>query len=78
MSGFIAWVAWLTIHIFFLIGFRNRLAVLFNWAWAFFTLRRNAQLITGEDLKLLPQLGARPARPDGPVAAQNEPRAPTP
>jgi NADH dehydrogenase len=78
MSGFIAWVAWLTIHIFFLIGFRNRLAVLFNWAWAFFTLRRNAQLITGEDLKLLPHLGARAARPDGPLPAQNEPTAPTP
>jgi NADH dehydrogenase len=77
MSGFIAWLAWLNIHIFFLIGFRNRLAVLFNWAWSFFTLRRNAQLITGEDLKLLPHLSARAAQPDGPMA-QNEPRAPTP
>jgi len=57
MSGFLAWMAWLTIHIFFLIGFRNRMAVLFNWAYAFFTLRRNAQLITGEDTKLLPSLG---------------------
>jgi NADH dehydrogenase len=78
LSGFVAWVAWLTIHIFFLIGFRNRLAVLFNWAWAFFTLRRNAQLITGEDLKLLPHMSARTARPDGPMPAQNEPTAPTP
>jgi NADH dehydrogenase len=77
MSGFLAWWAWLTIHIFFLIGFRNRLAVLFNWAFAFFTLRRNAQLITGEDIKLLPHLTRRSVRPDGP-AAQNEPRAPTP
>ncbi len=59
MSGFFAWMAWLTIHIFFLIGFRNRIVVLFNWAYAFFTLRRNAQLITGEDTKLLPALGAR-------------------
>jgi len=56
LTGFIAWFAWLTIHIFFLIGFRNRLAVLFNWAFSFFTLRRNAQLITGEDIKLLPPL----------------------
>jgi NADH dehydrogenase len=47
MSGFFAWVAWLVIHIFFLVGFRNRIAVLFNWAYSFFTLRRNAQLITG-------------------------------
>jgi len=59
LSGVLAWLAWLTIHIFFLIGFRNRLAVLFNWAYAFFTLRRNAQLITGEDIKLLPPLGVR-------------------
>jgi NADH dehydrogenase len=56
MSGILAWVAWLAVHIFFLIGFRNRLAVLFNWAYSFFTLRRNAQLITGEDLKGLPPL----------------------
>jgi NADH dehydrogenase len=77
MSGFVAWLAWLNIHIFFLIGFRNRLAVLFNWAYAFFTLRRNAQLITGEDIKLLPPLHSATTRPDGPVP-QNEPRAPTP
>jgi NADH dehydrogenase len=57
MSGFLAWIAWLTIHIFFLIGFRNRIAVLFNWAYSFFTLRRNAQLITGEDVQKLPLLG---------------------
>lgn len=57
MSGVLAWLAWLTIHIFFLIGFRNRIAVLFNWAYSFFTLRRNAQLITGEDVDKLPMLG---------------------
>ena len=57
MSGFLAWLAWLTIHIFFLIGFRNRIAVLMNWAYSFFTLRRNAQLITGEDVGKLPRLG---------------------
>jgi NADH:ubiquinone reductase (H+-translocating) len=56
VSGFFAWMAWLVIHLFFLIGFRNRIAVLFNWAFSFFTLRRNAQLITGEDLRALPHL----------------------
>jgi NADH:ubiquinone reductase (H+-translocating) len=60
MSGFLAWVAWLTIHILFLIGFRNRIAVLMNWAYSFFTLRRNAQLITGEDVSKLPTLGKEP------------------
>ena len=54
VSGFLAWAAWLAIHIFFLIGFRNRLAVLMNWAYSFFTLRRNAQLITGDDVKRSP------------------------
>lgn len=47
LSGFVAWVAWLTIHIYFLIGFRNRLLVLFEWAWAYFTYERGARLITG-------------------------------
>lgn len=48
ISGFFAWLAWLFIHIFFLIGFRNRLAVMFDWAWSYFTYRRSARLITGE------------------------------
>jgi len=56
VSGFFAWLSWLLIHIYFLIGFRNRLAVLFNWAYSFFSLRRNAQLITGEELGMLPRL----------------------
>jgi NADH:ubiquinone reductase (H+-translocating) len=45
--GFPAWVAWLTVHIFFLIGFRNRLVVLFTWAWAYLTYQRSARLILG-------------------------------
>src|SRR5262245_1770720 len=47
LSGFIAWMAWLMVHIFFLIGFRNRFAVIFNWAWSYFTYQRGARLITG-------------------------------
>jgi NADH:ubiquinone reductase (H+-translocating) len=65
ISGFLAWWAWLAIHIFFLIGFRNRIAVLMNWAYSFFTLRRNAQLITGEELNRLPE--ARTPAHDGPA-----------
>jgi len=45
--GFPAWLAWLGVHIFFLIGFRNRLVVLFDWAWAYFTYQRSARLILG-------------------------------
>jgi NADH dehydrogenase len=45
--GFIAWLAWLFIHILFLIGFRNRVLVLVEWAWQYLTFRRGARLITG-------------------------------
>ena len=46
-SGFIAWLAWIFVHLFFLIGFRNRVAVLMEWAWAYITWQRGARLITG-------------------------------
>lgn len=46
-SGFPAWSAWLGIHIFYLIGFRNRLLVLISWAWNYMTFRRGARIITG-------------------------------
>ncbi len=47
LSGWVAWVAWLFVHVFFLIGFRNRFVVLFGWAWSYFTYDRGARLITG-------------------------------
>ncbi|GAC1465787.1 MAG: NAD(P)/FAD-dependent oxidoreductase [Isosphaeraceae bacterium] len=47
LSGVIAWLAWLFIHIVFLIGFRNRFVVLFSWAWSYVTYDRGARLITG-------------------------------
>ncbi len=47
LSGFIAWLAWLLVHIMFLIGFRNRFLVLFEWAWAYVSWHRGARLITG-------------------------------
>ena len=63
-SGFPAWVTWLTVHIFFLIGFRNRIAVFFDWIWNYFTFTYGARLITGSDN--LPgwtqQEGVEPAR----------------
>jgi NADH:ubiquinone reductase (H+-translocating) len=48
IGGFLAWFAWLAIHIFFLIGFRNRVLVMLQWAWAYLTYQRGARLITGE------------------------------
>jgi len=50
--GWLAWVTWLTAHIFFLIGFRNRLVVMIDWAWAYWTFERSARIVTraaGED-----------------------------
>jgi len=45
--GWLAWVAWLTAHIYFLIGFRNRLVVLIDWAWAYWTFERSARIVVG-------------------------------
>ena len=45
-SGLVAWLAWLFVHIIFLVGFRNRVAVLFQWAWAYVTFNKGARLIT--------------------------------
>jgi len=47
ISGFLAWLSWLFVHIFFLIGFRNRILVFIQWAWSYFTYERGARLITG-------------------------------
>jgi NADH:ubiquinone reductase (H+-translocating) len=47
ISGFLAWLSWLFVHIFFLIGFQNRVLVLIQWAWSYFTYERGARLITG-------------------------------
>jgi len=56
-SGFAAWVFWLAAHVFFLIGFRNRLIVMLNWSWAYFTYQRHARIIFGT---------GEPARADTP------------
>ena len=47
-SGLVAWLLWCFVHIFFLIGFRNRIIVMMEWAWAYFTYQRGARLITGD------------------------------
>lgn len=64
MSGFLAWLTWIVVHIFFLIGFRNRVEVLSQWIWTYFTFTRGARLITGD--QRLPgwqdQVNAGPAR----------------
>ena len=56
LSGFIAWLIWSFAHVWFLIGFRSRLAVTINWLWNYLTYQRSARLITGE-IPALPQPG---------------------
>lgn len=48
-GGFLAWMVWIFVHVFFLIGFRNRVLVLLQWAWSYVTYSRGARLITGEN-----------------------------
>jgi NADH dehydrogenase len=48
-AGFFAWLAWLFIHILYLIGFKNRLEVILNWGWNYFAFSRGARLIVGKD-----------------------------
>jgi len=45
LSGYPAWLLWLLAHIYFLIGFRNRIVVLIDWAWAYWTFERNARIV---------------------------------
>jgi NADH dehydrogenase len=50
LSGFFGWILWSAAHIYFLIGFRNRLFVAAGWAWSYLTYQRSARLITGTDM----------------------------
>jgi NADH dehydrogenase len=68
VSGFIAWLIWLFLHVLLLIGFRNRLAVLVDWAWAYLTRERSARLITGDAEELRNALEFLQARPDTSIA----------
>jgi NADH dehydrogenase len=58
-SGFFAWLFWLFAHIYFLIGFRNRLTVMLDWAWAYWTYERSARVVAE------PPAAAQPATPPG-------------
>ena len=68
LSGLLAWLTWISVHIFFLIGFRNRLSVFGTWVWTYFTFTRSARLITGD--QRLP--GWQDQVNAGPAAAETE------
>ncbi len=65
VTGLIAWLIWSTAHIYFLIGFRNRLAVMLNWGWNYITFGRGARLITGlTGSRMSPTEDAEPEAPN--------------
>src|SRR5581483_9906462 len=68
LTGFLAWVLWSVAHIYFLIGFRNRLAVALNWMWNYLTFQRGTRLITGmagSRLERMPVVEMLPLAGDG-------------
>jgi len=65
LHGMFAWLMWWAVHIMFLVGFRNRVFVMLNWAWSWLTFTRGARLITGE---IGPLPAVRTIGPDGTVA----------
>lgn len=60
-SGFVAWMAWLVIHLIFLVGFRNKISVLFQWFYSYITYKRGARIITTPPEKEPPAVPATPA-----------------
>jgi NADH dehydrogenase len=63
LGGILAWLAWIFIHIFFLIGFRNRVSVLLEWAWSYATYQRGARLITSSWGQVAPDMAPRRSGP---------------
>jgi NADH dehydrogenase len=61
LTGFIAWVAWLGLHLLYLVGFRNRLVVLLNWAYDYFLFERQVRLITHEQKVVDPPMLSLPS-----------------
>jgi NADH:ubiquinone reductase (H+-translocating) len=79
VSGFPAWVLWLTVHICFLVGFRNRFVVLLHWVWQYLTSRGGARIITGSNANLRwPAQPRRLARSSIPSRAMPGPREDAP
>ena len=59
MSGFLAWCAWLFVHIFYLIGFKNKFFVFIQWAWSYLTFKRGARLIIDKEWRSVPRSGSK-------------------
>jgi len=68
LAGLPAWLAWLGVHLLFLAGFRNKIAVMFNWFYAYLTFRRGARIITGPAAEYEQPAKAQPRYTDGEAA----------
>lgn len=75
-SGFFAWLTWMFVHIFFLVGFRNRLFVLLGWAWNYVTFHRGSRLITGRWQPNRSDRNRRDAHAEAEVGPESEDEAP--
>jgi NADH dehydrogenase len=76
LSGMPAWLVWVFVHILYLIGFRNRLLVMIQWAWAYLTYQRGIRLITGQPVMELSRARAPLSSPEPPLASPlRSPRA---
>ncbi len=80
IDGFFAWVLWLFIHLMFLVGFRNRVAVFFEWAWAYLTWQRSSRVIIEPRSLPIVKASTRAApqehidvKPDGPFSSRTPP-----
>jgi len=70
LSGLVAWVVWLAVHIYYLVGFRRRLIVMAEWAWLYVRNERGARLITGDVERLLERGRYEPRYVDGRESSQ--------
>jgi NADH dehydrogenase len=67
VQGILAWLVWLFVHIYFLVGFRNRTLVIFQWAWSYYRFRRGARLIVDKEWRFYPAAPRAAARDERPA-----------
>jgi NADH:ubiquinone reductase (H+-translocating) len=78
VDGPFAWLVWLFVHIYYLVGFRNRVVVVFQWAWSYYHFRRGARLIVGKEWRFYAEEATLPRRGDelrAPLTAAGRPSA---
>jgi len=78
IGGMTAWLAWLFIHVAFLVGFRNRVSVLAQWIWAYATNKRSSRVVFTRPTASAPALESPPAADDAPGPAADREAAASP